>query len=319
MKMECDMLTLDPKNREEIWREKLRLAFGPFQVRTEQHKANMSGYFKSDGRDTLRFNTLCYGGQSLQRTPADIAKLEKQYVVMARPFAGKLYMDYGNGQNVLEPGNIYLANHTAPFYATPHIKYGTGAISFPPSALQQRGVKIKPLTTLSISSHQGSLINVIADQILNNYSRWSDQEFSLLTGQLLDLIALFFSSPRDPQFSQETSVRSAHLQRAYAVIRANFGDIDLSPEKIARACGISTSYLHNLFKTTDNSVEEAVVAERLKNGQKLLSSSQNTHLSIAAITSMSGFVHPTHFSRLFRKKFGCTPREFRNSVTEASE
>jgi AraC-like DNA-binding protein len=318
MKIECNILALDPKNREELWREKLLSTFGPYQIRTEGHKTNMSGYFKSDGRDALRFSTLCYGGQSLHRTPADIAKLERQCIVLARPFAGKLCIDYGNNQNILMPGNIYLANHAIPLYATPHIEYATDAIAFPLSALKQRGAKPKPLETLSISSLQGRLINLVADQITNNYLRWNDKEFSLLTEQLFDLIALFFCSAGSPQFSQETSVRSAHLQRAYAVIRENFGDPDLSPTKIASVCGISISYLYNLFNTSNTSVREAVISERLKHGKKLLTSPQTMHLSIATITSMTGFIHPTHFSRVFRQEFGCTPKEFRHSTQNAS-
>jgi AraC-like DNA-binding protein len=319
MKIECDFMTLHPKNRGEVWREKLQSAFGPFHIRTDGHKTNMSGYFKSDGRGSLRFNTLCYSGQSLHRTPSDIAKLDKQYIVLARPFAGKLLIDYGNNKNLLEAGNFYLANQTVPHYATPHIEYATDAIAFPLSALRQRGVKLKPLETLSISSLKGSLINVVADQLAKNYLRWNDKEFSLLEAQLLDLIALFFGSSGASQFSQESSVRSAHLQRAYAVIRKNFGDPDLSPAKIANACGISVRYLHNLFRASDTSVKEAVIGERLKQSQKLLMSPQTMHLPIATITLMVGFIHPTHFTRVFRQEFGCTPREFRNSTTQVHE
>jgi AraC-like DNA-binding protein len=314
MNIECNTSSLDSTQRTEVWSETVRTAFGSVSVKPERHGENLFGHLKSAQRDMLRFNSLRYRGQSHHRTPADIARLQNEYITLTHPNLGKLNVDHGGSQCVLEPGNIYLFNHAVPYYATPQIEYGTTSIAFPASALRQRGIKLQPVHTLPVESPQGSIVTTMAAQLTSSYLQWSDQEFSVLTEQLLDLIALFFFNPGSAHSQEESSVRSAHLQRAIAFIRANFGETDLSPARIAQACGISVSYLHNLFGATDTSVEAAIIAERLEHGRKLLTAPQTMHLPIGMIAYMSGFSHPAHFSRVFRNKFGCTPRELRSSA-----
>jgi AraC-like DNA-binding protein len=313
MNIECNTLSLDAKQRIEVWRETVRSAFGSVNVELEQRGDNLFGHLKSGQRDTLRFNSLRYKGQSHRRTPADIAKLQNEYVTLTRPNAGRLSVDYGGMQGVLEPGNLYLFNHAVPYYAKPQNEYGTTSIAFPASALRQRGVKLQPMHVLPASGHQGMLVSALADQMSSSYSQWNDREFSALTEQMLDLLAMLFFNPDSGQSQEESSIRAAHLQRAIAYIRANFGDNELSPAKIAHACGISVSYLHNLFRVTGTSVEAAVITERLEQSKKLLTSPQTMNLAIGTIAYMCGFNHLAHFSRSFRNTFGCTPRELKSS------
>lgn len=317
--IECNTSALDSRHRTEIWRETVRSAFGPVNVLPEHDGGNFFGELKSVERDVFRFNAIHYRGQCHHRTPADIARLKSEYITLTRPYIGMLNIEFGNGQGILEPGNIYLFNHANPYYAKPNVQYGTTSIAFPASALRQRGVKPKPMHTLPAASRQGVLIDELAEQITASCMLWSDQEFTVLTEQLLDLIALFFFNPSGRLLSEESSVRAAHMRRALGYIRANLGDSELSPVKIAHACGISVSYLHKLFSTADSSVEATVLAERLEHCKKLLSSFQANILSIGTIAYMCGFNHPAHFSRVFRHKFGCTPRDFRNLALRSAE
>jgi AraC-like DNA-binding protein len=44
-----------------------------------------------------------------------------------------------------------------------------------------------------------------------------------------------------------------------------------------------------------------------------LLSPQHSHRSIAELAYQVGFSHPSHFSRLFKRRFGMTPRDLRAS------
>ncbi|CAN5503359.1 helix-turn-helix domain-containing protein [soil metagenome] len=313
MNIECNTSALNTKDRTEIWCETVRSTYGSITVQPDQRDGeNLFGHLTSESRDTMRFNTLRYRGQSHHRTPADIARLSNEYVSLTRPVSGQVHIDYGGKQGVFEPGNLYLYNHAVPYYAKPRGEYVASGIAFPASALRQRGIKLQPMHVIQASSHQGMLVSSLGNQLSANYKDWSDQEFSLLSEQLLDLIALFFRAPKSEHSQEESSVRLAHLQRALAYIRANFGDTNLSPASIAHAGGISVSYLHNLFSVTGTGVESTVISERLEHSKKLLTSSQFMHLPIGTISYMSGFTHQAHFSRAFRQRFGCSPRDFRS-------
>lgn len=311
MNIVCDTLALDTKHRTEIWCETVRTAYGSINVHLDERGENLYGHLQSDSRDALRFNSLRYRGQSHQRTPADVARLSNEYVSLTRPTSGQVAISYGGTQSVFEPGKIYLYNHAVPYFATPHGEYAASGIAFPASALRQRGIKLLPMHAITATSHQGILISALADQLSNHYRDWDDQEFTVLTEKFLDLLALFFKAPQSLHSQEETSVRSAHLQRALNYIRSNFGDVSLCPASIAHACGISVSYLHNLFGVTGMSVEATVIMERLEHSKRLLTSPQSMHLPIGTISYMSGFSHQAHFSRTFRQRFGCSPRDFR--------
>ena len=314
MIIECNTASLDERKRTEIWREKVFCAYGSVKVELMDRGENLYGQLRSGQRDQFRFNSLRYRGQSHHRTPADIARLSQEYITLTRPYTGRLHVNYGNSDCVLEPSNIYLFNHATPYFAKPENEYGTTSIAFPASALRQRGLKVQPLHVLPAASHQGLLIGALADQIAASYAAWSDSEFAALSEQMLDLFALLFGQKVNASAQGESSVRAAHLHRALACIRANFGDPGLTPSRIALACGISVSYLHNLFRATDTSVEAAVIAERLGQSRKLLADAKHAHLPIGTIAYMCGFSHPAHFSRAFRSSYGCSPREVRDSA-----
>ncbi len=318
MNIECNTASLNAKQRTEVWCETVRTTYGSINVQPEHRGEYLSGHLKSGQRDAFRFNSLRYRGQSHHRTAADIGRLKNEYISLTLPGSGRVDIDYGGKQDVFEPSKIYLYNHAVPYYAKPQGEYEASGIAFPASALRQRGVKLQPIHTLPVSSHQGVLITSFAGQLANNYMTWSDQQFSVLSEQFLDLIALFFFAPGSVESYDESSVRTAHRQRAIAFIHTNFGEPDLSPTRIARACGISVSYLHNLFKITNTSVEAAVIAERLKHSKELLLSPQTMRLPIGTIASMSGFTHAAHFSRAFRQSFGCSPRELRAASEDTS-
>jgi AraC-like DNA-binding protein len=318
MDIECNTASLDARRRTGVWLDTLRAAFGSVNITSARHGEHLFGQLKSSGRGALRFNELRYGGQCHHRTPANIARLSNEYITLTRPNAGRLEVDYGNARCVLEPGKLYLFNHAVPYFATPSGEYGTRSIAFPASALQQRGVKLDPVQFVQSASRQGVLIGALADQLTTDFSQWNDHEFDVLSGQLLDLIALFYSRPGSAGSNEESSVRAAHLQRALACIRANFGDSALSPAAVAAACGISVGYLHNLFRSTGAGVEATIISERLEHSKQLLLSPRSAHLSIGTIAYMSGFTHPAHFSRAFRDRFGCSARELRASQADGS-
>ncbi len=115
-----------------------------------------------------------------------------------------------------------------------------------------------------------------------------------------------------PRTSVERSERgTAHRIRIINYIHAHLYDPDLTPMKIATACGITTRYLHYLFSDGDETVARYILKCRLEAcSQALLSGGQHGR-TVTAIAFDHGFNSATHFGRVFRAYFGTTPREFR--------
>ena len=86
---------------------------------------------------------------------------------------------------------------------------------------------------------------------------------------------------------------------------------DISLDEIAAAGNVSKSKCCKLFKKyMGQSPIDFANNHRLEYSKHLL---EFSNLSITEICTSSGFNHASYFSKLFRSKYGLTPREFRNT------
>lgn len=100
------------------------------------------------------------------------------------------------------------------------------------------------------------------------------------------------------------------FEAAERLVERNLGLRRLSPEWLARKLGCSRSAIYRLFRQRGHSVMEFVSERRLQRAYESLANPDNRQ-TIADIASSCGFDDPSAFSRLFRRRFGCTPREAR--------
>jgi len=94
-------------------------------------------------------------------------------------------------------------------------------------------------------------------------------------------------------------------------IESDYSDAELSPESVAKDCGISKRYLQTLLAGSGTSFVQELNATRLDRASDMLTDLRAAGLSIAEIAYRAGFLDPGYFTRLFRKRFGISPREWR--------
>ncbi len=128
--------------------------------------------------------------------------------------------------------------------------------------------------------------------------------------QLIDLLVLALKADERTLTSGNSTVREAHLTRIEAFVRRNLGNSELDPEAIARACGISTRYLHELFRDTNQTLGAWVRDQRLNACREALRDPTNRQ-TVAEIAYRFGFGDQAQFSRAFKAQFGLPPKEFR--------
>jgi AraC-like DNA-binding protein len=88
----------------------------------------------------------------------------------------------------------------------------------------------------------------------------------------------------------------------------------LSLDGLARAAGVSRAHLARLFREhLDATPVEALRIMRLDRAAGLLA---RTNLEVQAIAEQCGFVNAFHFSRVFSRQYGRSPREFRKQIAQ---
>ncbi|WP_213309031.1 helix-turn-helix transcriptional regulator [Paraburkholderia sacchari] len=129
-----------------------------------------------------------------------------------------------------------------------------------------------------------------------------------LEQQLLDLLAMALLGADDT--SSETSVRSAHRQRALRAIEQHFCDPALDPSSIARAVGVSERYLQKIFSERQETVSATIRERRILEAKRLLANRAQLRLSVTQIAYAVGFSDPAWFSRVFRQATGVSPARY---------
>ncbi|MCM3630808.1 helix-turn-helix domain-containing protein [Paenibacillus glycanilyticus] len=99
------------------------------------------------------------------------------------------------------------------------------------------------------------------------------------------------------------------IETVKELIWQKYGDYNLSQQSIASTVKLSSAYVGKLFKDSCGiTITEYLNDVRLRRAQELLLKEDST---IAEIMEKVGYGNQSYFFRLFKSKFGSTPKEFR--------
>lgn len=115
-------------------------------------------------------------------------------------------------------------------------------------------------------------------------------------------------SPQNRPESQHLSVSSDIVIQAMSYIKRNYRN-SITLKDIANDVHLSPNYLSGLFrKTVGITITEYLMSVRMRNAIVYLINSEKT---IQEICEAVGYNSYEHFERLFKRRFGISPKEFR--------
>jgi AraC-like DNA-binding protein len=106
-------------------------------------------------------------------------------------------------------------------------------------------------------------------------------------------------------------------REALAYIDTHFLEADLSARRIADELGVSTRYVQVLFAAMGTTPSSYIQSRRLDHAAQLLAQ-RRRDTAITAIAFDSGFNDLSTFCRVFRRKFGTAPSDYRAGARRAS-
>lgn len=108
----------------------------------------------------------------------------------------------------------------------------------------------------------------------------------------------------------QSDSRSQIVHEAQRFILQRYPE-NLTLQTVADHVHVTPVWLSKLFKKeTDMNFLEYLTDVRMTKAAELLT---DLNHKVYQVSYMIGYQDPVHFSKLFKKKFGCTPQEFRNS------
>jgi two-component system response regulator YesN len=111
--------------------------------------------------------------------------------------------------------------------------------------------------------------------------------------------------------SERQSSYKQLIDQAKEYIRSHYEESDISIGRVCQHLHISTGYFSSIFKKEMKMTFVSYLLQiRLEAAKELL---RSTELKAFEIAEKIGFADPNYFSFCFRKKYGQSPKEYKNS------
>jgi len=213
------------------------------------------------------------------------------------------------GQTVaLGPGDVAVLDPLTWYNATVRERTSLSILRIPRSALRDRGMRHR-FPMVCCPNPSSADVCATRDFVLYlaaNAGKASKELFARLGEQCLDLmdVLVYDRSESLPARSNEVTVL-----RAKQLISRHFANHDLSAGRIAAELSMSTSSLRRALQAHGLSAMDYASSVRLEHAARRLRVGAS-HGLIKAISYQCGFKSQAHFCRLFKARYGMTPREY---------
>jgi AraC-like DNA-binding protein len=163
-------------------------------------------------------------------------------------------------------------------------------------------------------------------QLLVTYARGIAESVPLATPELRrlvvshmhDLMAAIIAATRGGRpIAEGRGIAAARLRAIMIEIRTHLGDGDLSVAEVAQRQRMTSRYVHKLFENEGFTFSSFVRDQRLACAHRMLSDPRLADRTIGSIAFDVGFGDLSYFNRTFRRRYGATPGEIRQSALKA--
>jgi AraC-like DNA-binding protein len=192
------------------------------------------------------------------------------------------------------------------------------ALTIPRSTIVGRGPDIARVAGLApADSPAFRLLHGYLEQALA--APFADRRCAdVLGNHLIDLTAYALGAAREARdIGEERGVRTARRSAVLRAIAARSGDPDLTAASVAKLLGVTPRYVHLLLEETGRSFTHHLLERRLEKAGALLRDAGQLARKIADIAAEAGFSDLSYFSRTFRRHYGATPSDVRETARRA--
>jgi AraC family transcriptional activator of tynA and feaB len=130
-------------------------------------------------------------------------------------------------------------------------------------------------------------------------------------------VVQMLSVPRLPGGDTLASRNAERIAATLAFIDAELADPTLTAQRVATAQGLSRRRLDQILATLGTSLSAQIWARRLAQAASDLLDARFSDRTVTQIAFGVGFEDAAHFTRAFKRRYECTPREWRNGLGRA--
>lgn len=300
--------------RIEDWHSKVGDCYFPLAVdRYDQSGDDLDGSIVNGQLGHLHISRLRSSPVIYRRERHHFRRQSDHSFLVTLPHEAPVRFNQFGREVVCAPDEFILETSNSPYVFEYDRANAMTVIKVPANLLSDRVPTPEDFCAMRYSGREGTgamFLNMIQSMIAQA-DHLSDSVALRCSEHAIDLLALALTSstPNRAQFS--SSVRRCHLDRVSLFVMHNLADMELSPQSISEACGLSVRYLHLLFEPTGWTCWQWIRECRLSRCFNALLEPCNDARSIAEVCYRWGFSDQTTFSRAFKSRFAMTPGDVR--------
>lgn len=302
---------IEPASRSRHWHETIARTYFPLDL-TFKRPESFEGELKSWTLGDLSLSRLVSKPLSYRRLPKHLTQARDEEYLITVPVRSEVYFSQCGKDVTCNPGGFILERSHEPYEFSHDDDNCLWVLKVSDKVLGGRIRAPGRFCSMQFDAGNGAggLFTDMLQHIPSRIENLTEAARTTVGSQLIDLLVLAVENDERTLTSGRSSVRMAHLTRIEQFIRANLSGPRLSPEQIAAGCGISTRYMHEVFRDTNQTVSQWIRDQRLAACQQELGDPGNQR-TIAEIAYANGFSDQAQFSRTFRRHFGMSPKDYR--------
>lgn len=304
--------SFEPDQRVDAWVGMLAQYCGPFDLKARYGLDAEMERHTIAGLPCVRIaqNTLF-----MRRCRKELERTHQDYYYVMLQVGGRSRISQCGYEANMAPGSLVVLDSGRPLSMDYSGKNIHLCFHVPRALLEARGDR-PPKLGHPLSGASASLVASLMQEAFVNAPAFNECEGEALRNSLVSLIKAAYTAASDEVAENLTAHcdPSDTLRIIHAYIAQKLGTENLSPQSVARACGVSIRQIHRLFQASDTSFGDWVRHKRLDRCAADLRNAALRDISITEIAFRWGFNDLSHFSRSFSAKFGQGPRDYRSAA-----
>ena len=255
----------------------------------------------------LQFAHVAANAHVVERTSRHIAASPTDGVTLYFTLFGDSFFYHREGVHLLKPGSLLVCDVNEPFMRGFAHGLQEFAVRIPGTTfdeLSDAPVPGRPIimnfsNVPGANAHAAALATLVKSTLAS-----SDGDLTAAEETAMDLLRAIFSQG-------EARSSSAHRRQALAYADQHLRDPRLSVGQIATAIGVSERHLSRIFADTGTGPARVILEKRLNLARRILDSADASSRSVSGVAAYCGFSSHSHFTRVYRERFGETPAQTR--------
>jgi AraC-like DNA-binding protein len=304
---------VEPSQRLAYWVDMVCDTYVELECDPSDGAAGIEGEIAADTLATLRLSRVTATAQHVRRTAAKVAASSDDYFLVSIQTEGLGMVSQDGRDARLAPGDFALYDSTRPYELRFEGPFQQFVLMLPGPTLRTALRGTEALTATAVSGARGAghlmigMIRTLAADI-DTLAPESAAAVADSVSQILIAGLAALPAARRPAVSQ---LAAYHREQIKALARERLRDPRLSVAEIAARLRLSPSTLHRAWAGEACSLSDWIWSQRLDAARRDLCDPACAARSVSEIAYAWGFSDAAHFSRAFRARFGCAPRELR--------